>query len=117
MTDKDYIRFNMNIKADKIVVLQLWEESERGWGVRPDGCSLHINIVECENYIKSFYSDRGDDVPNEYSRTCGKPLYVHVSNVLYDLVCKDKTVVLLESSLTNLKDLSEIIYLEPILCD
>ena len=23
---------------------QRWEESERGWGVRPDGCSLHLGI-------------------------------------------------------------------------
>ncbi len=113
--DKDYTLYNM--KIDKIVVLQLWEESERGWGVRPDGCTLHINILECENYIKSIYKDREEEVPKEYSRTCGKPLYVHVSNALYDLVCKDNTIVLLESSLTNLKDLSEIVYLEPILSD
>jgi hypothetical protein len=103
------------MEKEKIVVLQLWEESEKGWGVRPDGCSLHTDVIECQNHIKSIYNSRSKEVPSEYSRVCGKPLYVHVSDTLYNLVQKDKTVVLLENSLTNLKDLSEIIYLEPIL--
>ena len=28
----------------KEVVAVQWEESERGWGVRPDGCSLHVSV-------------------------------------------------------------------------
>ncbi len=103
------------MEKENIVTLQLWEEAERDWGVRPDGCSLHINIMECENYIATIYKDRTDEVPDEYSRVCGNPLYVHVSDALYDLIHADKTVVLLESSLANLKDMGEIIYLEPII--
>ena len=32
------------------VVVQKWEESERGWGTRPDGFSLHLT----EAYIQAF---------------------------------------------------------------
>ena len=34
---------------EKYVVCQLWEESERGWGVRPDGYSLQA----CLHHTKS----------------------------------------------------------------
>ena len=48
------------------VILQFWEESERGWGVRPDGCSIHLDSNERNSYINSIYSDRGSLVPDEY---------------------------------------------------
>ena len=31
-------------------ILQIWEESERGWGTRPGGCSLHITDKEHSLY-------------------------------------------------------------------
>jgi hypothetical protein len=36
-------------------VLQFWEESIRDFGIIPDGCSLHIDLDEHRNFLKSFY--------------------------------------------------------------
>lgn len=56
----------------KTVVCVSWEESERGWGVRPAGYSLHKSIVEAKAFILSFMTKQqaayGDDVPDEYTR-------------------------------------------------
>jgi len=34
-------------------VVQAWEESERGWGVRPDGLSIHLESVSIKK-LKIF---------------------------------------------------------------
>ena len=38
----------------KKVYLQHWEESERGWGIRPDGCSLHLTLEDRKKYIEKY---------------------------------------------------------------
>ena len=53
-----------------------WEESERGWGCRPDGFSLHVSQDEADNYIKEHWKREQEfnakygisGVPDEYSR-------------------------------------------------
>lgn len=45
-----------------------WEETERGWGVRPDGCSLHLTKEEIPVFIKNYQDTLPDEVPEEYSR-------------------------------------------------
>lgn len=56
----------------KPVVCQTWCESERGWGQRPDGYSLHLTNADRVQFIKE-YSDslppRGPhgEVPSIYS--------------------------------------------------
>jgi hypothetical protein len=35
-----------------LVIRQEWEESERGWGCRPDGYSLHLDKEDRNTYIK-----------------------------------------------------------------
>ena len=47
------------------IVLQLWEESERGWGIRPDGCSIHLDDKERSTFIDNEYSNRSESVPDE----------------------------------------------------
>ena len=37
----------------KRVYLQYWEESEKNWGVRPDGCSIHLTLDNHKDYIDS----------------------------------------------------------------
>ena len=39
-------------------VFQFWEESERGWGTRPDGCSVHVNRVDLNIYVQNIYKNR-----------------------------------------------------------
>jgi len=82
--------------------LQRWEESERGWGTRPDGCSLHLTKDHMLEYIDGIYSSRENDteVPDEYDRTCGEPMECFVDDELFEKI--DDNLVLLESEMNNL---------------
>jgi len=55
------------------VTVQKWEESERGWGVRPDGYSLHIDDVQYKLFIAAYWATMPKDAPDEYSRPSGTP--------------------------------------------
>lgn len=61
-------------------ICQKWEESERGWGTRPDGFSLHISFEALRNYVQDHWDSLPDQAPDEYSRPCGTPYPVGVSN-------------------------------------
>jgi hypothetical protein len=90
------------------VLLQYWEESERGWGVRPDGASLHINENELKDYISSIYKDREPNkVPHEYDRYIGSPIEIEVADDLYNLV-ESKSQRLTQYQLNNLMKLEDI---------
>jgi hypothetical protein len=94
------------------VILQLWEESERGWGVRPDGCSLHTDLIERDGYLKSIYDDRGEEVPYEYDRIVGGSIYAFVDDDLFKSLSEEKTVRITQNSLNNLISLNELIIKE-----
>lgn len=70
----------------KIVYCQVWEESERGWGVRPDGYSLHVDAEIHEEYVKVFHESLPKEVPEEYSRIVGGLYACEVAPDLYDRV-------------------------------
>lgn len=79
------------------VVLQEWLESERGWGKRPDGYSVHLSMEDCKAYIKEDSTEErkrnpSGDVPNCYSRSCGNPtvrdVEKHVIDKLLELKAK-----------------------------
>jgi len=92
----------------KKVFLQYWEESERGWGVRPDGCSLHVTMVDHNKYVSSIYSDRDpENVPHEYDRTCGSVITALVSETLYNEI-DNGSLRLSQISLSNCRKLQEI---------
>lgn len=61
------------MKQTFTVVVQKWEESERGWGVRPDGYSLHIDDVQRKLYIEAYWAKMPKEAPAEYSRPSGTP--------------------------------------------
>jgi|SRR5271167_3131412 len=70
------------------VLYQEWEESERGWGVRPDGFSLHIDRTHrdafVENFAKAQHGDAPDGyVPDEYTRVSGSPITINVPAKIY----------------------------------
>jgi len=73
---------------------QQWEESERGWGQRPDGYSLHLTEKQAETYSKNKTGDAhkryveagGTGVPEVYWRPCGQPYEVGVDKETYDKV-------------------------------
>lgn len=93
------------------VYLQYWEESERGWGVRPDGCSLHLDLPSHNNFIDLVYNERTfhHNVPDEYDRIVGQPIEVEISENLYNSLLKSKTVRLTEVETRNLIKFKEIL--------
>ena len=94
----------------KKVYLKNWEESERGWGVRPDGCSLHIDLNNHKSYLNSIYQSRDiNNIPHEYDRIVGDVKEVLVSDVIFNEVLKSNGVLrLMQHSLSNLIKLEEI---------
>ena len=63
----------------QMVVCQDWIESERGWGIRPDGLSLHLSQEALAHYVSEYWRDMPDDTPDEYSKPYGEARYVGVS--------------------------------------
>ena len=92
------------------VVLQIWEESERGWGTRPDGCSMHIDSKERERYIQAIYERRKSDasIPNEYDRIVGEGIEAYIEDALFDLVQKGGSIRLTQYQMNNLMGMEEI---------
>jgi len=68
------------------VIYISWEESERGWGCRPDGCSLHLSEKDYKTYLKEYWAGMPDQVPDEYSRPAGKAVEVQVAKNLYQKI-------------------------------
>lgn len=66
-----------------VVIAQDWMEYERGWGSRPDGCSLHLSEMDRAAYIKSYWGRMPESAPDEYSKEAGDPYLVVVTNELY----------------------------------
>jgi hypothetical protein len=59
--------------TQRTLIVQKWEESERGWGTRPDGYSLHCSLSDRATFIRKYWDGMPDEVPDEYSRPCGAP--------------------------------------------
>jgi hypothetical protein len=77
------------------VIVQEWEESERGWGVRPDGASLHLTETDRKAYCEDFWkrekkSNPGGEVPDEYTRESGGPKTMEVDETVYQKIKKSK---------------------------
>jgi len=70
-------------KETTTVICQQWEESERGWGQRPDGFSLHLTEKHRMQYIAKHNASLPKEVPDEYERPCGRPYNVEVGKELY----------------------------------
>lgn len=45
-----------------------WEESERGYGTRPDGFSLHVSEDDGKEFVANFHKSLPMIVPHTYSR-------------------------------------------------
>lgn len=85
----------MNPQPTRTVIAQAWEESERGWGVRPDGASLHKNLEDCKAFCEEFWErerkrNPSGTAPDEYSRESGKPHEVEVDGELWEHIAGSK---------------------------
>lgn len=67
------------------VWIQEWEESERGWGTRPDGFTVHRQKEDIDKFVEAMRKDemRGRPkgyIPDEYSRPCGEPFKMEITD-------------------------------------
>ena len=74
------------MKNLETVIYVSWEESERGWGCRPDGCSLHLSEKDYQSFEREYWDRMPEAVPDEYSRPAGKPVEVQVAQNLYQKI-------------------------------
>lgn len=72
------------------VIVQKWEESERGWGSRPDGFSLHLTDEDRKAYIKEYWAGMPKETPDEYERPDGTPYKAEVSDSVFAKVKASK---------------------------
>lgn len=72
----------VDIQAPGLLVwIQEWEESERGWGVRPDGYTIHQREQDIQYFLGEIRATEAQEMarkgqsgtPDEYSRPSGKP--------------------------------------------
>jgi len=70
----------------RTVVCVRWTESERGWGQRPDGVSLHLTTEQAHEYIVKYEKSLPDAVPHEYSFASHNRIPINVSEGLYEKV-------------------------------
>ena len=92
------------------VFLQLWEESNKKEGFLSDGCSIHLDLEERNRYISNIYSKRDNTlVPDEYDRTVGDESIVYVTDTIFEMIKKDKSVKISETAFQNLIKFEDII--------
>lgn len=78
-------------ETKKRVVVQLWMESEAGWGNRPDGYSLHKDEAACSAFVRAYWARMPKGaIPDEYSYESGK-YEGEVDEATYRTVCAAKT--------------------------
>lgn len=71
-----------------IVWIQKWEESEAGWGTRPDGYTIHArkeDIILFRDAMREKERAAGygaHNVPEEYSRPCGRPYQAEITDAV-----------------------------------
>lgn len=70
---------------------QEWEESESGWGTRPDGFTLHTEILHITAFVRELRAREMEGkpvgyVPEEYSRPAANPFIVHVDEATFQRV-------------------------------
>lgn len=71
------------------VVVQSWTESEAGWGMRPDGVSVHRSDAARRAYIYEETKNYTGPVPHEYSFPDGNPYMVEAdvpADVVHELL-------------------------------
>lgn len=58
----------IDVSAEMTISVMEWEESERGWGTRPDGYSIHISPEAYETWLAAYWARMPKETPDEYER-------------------------------------------------
>lgn len=69
-----------------VVMCQLWEEIEVGWGERPDGFSLHVSLADRNAAVQEHWDALPAVCPAEYEAPIGEPFWAEVSWEVADRV-------------------------------
>jgi hypothetical protein len=71
-----------------IVICQPWREYERGWGSRPDGCSLHLTILDRDQFVDAYNKKHNSQrtAPDVYSVASGDWYFAEVEPEVYAAV-------------------------------
>ena len=74
----------------RVAYIQEWEESEAGWGTRPDGFRIYATQDAAKAGTDQVWARQkeicGTETPSEYSRPYGDVLPYEVSDELYKLI-------------------------------
>ena len=77
------------------VWVQRWYESERGWGKRPDGFTVHLTRKDIDTFMKNMRAREREiykgAIPDCYSNFDGKPYQAELDD-------DDPLIVRLEAS-------------------
>jgi hypothetical protein len=93
------------------VLLETWTESERGWGQRSDGCSLHKNKDDYQKYVEKYWEGMPSETPDEYSRPDKNLREVVVSDELFEQVSSsDNGIRLWQSEFRSKREKHEILF-------
>jgi hypothetical protein len=92
------VHFDTANSITRQVVVQKWEEHERGWGTRPDGYSLHLSLEHLTFFIKEYWDSMPDESPDEYSAPDGTSYVADVGLEVYEKVAKSKCGVFLNGT-------------------
>lgn len=76
------------------VIVQKWEESERRWGVRPDGYSIHKDKEALHRYITTYWQGMPAEASDTYSRPSGTPYEAEVDDDKFEMLAKSRDGVL-----------------------
>lgn len=90
------------------VLIQVWEESEKSGKNIPTGCSLHLDEVNHKVYLESLKIDDSLSTPDSYESPVGVTVVGYVSDAIYNIVLREKTVRLQQHEMNNLIGLKEI---------
>ncbi len=98
------------VQLEEVVYVN-WEESERGWGTRPDGCSLHLTEKDYKTFLKDYWDKQPDRIPDEYSRPVGRAVPAHVCSELYEKIKQtDSGLRLMDHQETELAEKKDLVY-------
>ena len=77
------------------IVGQIWTESERGWGQRPDGFTLHDTKESCTAWVKKYWASMPSTSPDTYSFPDGDSFEVYVTEEVFEKITSNdnKTLV------------------------
>lgn len=67
------------------LIIQNWEDRERGWGARPGGWTIHLSLNACQVYVDGYNRQHNNQAsaPDEYTRTSGSSFEIFVDEDLY----------------------------------